>query len=254
MKAIGVQQGLIPRLNQIYCVRQARMFAGHRHQNGVYSHGGSNDLLPDHSVSIPVSWRAIPVYWRGRLSQSGEGLGGLDTLCYDESERLQRSRDNPQLGVATYCVCSHGGHGGLDTLCRWFADVGLHLLTVVMAGKNDPYLGRAARHYACSHGGETYRDECGKERAVAFLKNINMYNLNLGYRPRSLSKGCDKNPGDNYCDWLHYFIRIMVISIVKGYNQSEKLRRSEITHSLAWQRIAFAAMAGVSSVFGCLPN
>nr|GEW00314.1 hypothetical protein [Tanacetum cinerariifolium] len=28
----------------------------------------------------------------------------------------------------------------------------------------------------------------------------------------------------------------------------------KITHSLAWQRIVFVAMASVSSVFGCLPN
>nr|GEX15438.1 hypothetical protein [Tanacetum cinerariifolium] len=28
---------------------------------------------------------------------------------YDESERLRKRRDYPQLGAATYCVFSHGG-------------------------------------------------------------------------------------------------------------------------------------------------
>nr|GEY58805.1 hypothetical protein [Tanacetum cinerariifolium] len=105
----------------------------------------------------------------GRLSQFGEyaAMAGWIPYVdgYDVPERLRRS------------------HGGLDTLCRWFADVGLHLLTVVMAGENDPYFGGAARHYACSHGGHD-----------AFSISF-------------------------------YFIRIMVISIVKGYNQSEKLQR-----------------------------
>nr|GEY54740.1 hypothetical protein [Tanacetum cinerariifolium] len=39
-----------------------------------------------------------------------------------------------------------------------------------------------------------------------------------------------------------------------GYDESEKHRRRRDYPQLAWQRIAFAAMAGVSSVYGCLPN
>ncbi|GJR89015.1 hypothetical protein Tco_0213026 [Tanacetum coccineum] len=50
-----------------------------------------------------------------------------------------------------------------------------------------------------------------------------------------------------------YFMRLAAISIVKGYDDSESLRKTKIIHSLAWQLIAFAAMAEASSIFDCWP-
>nr|GEZ16272.1 hypothetical protein [Tanacetum cinerariifolium] len=38
---------------------------------------------------------------------------------YNESKRLRKRRDYPQLGVATYCICNHGGGGREGLGERW---------------------------------------------------------------------------------------------------------------------------------------